>query len=117
MNGPVIVPDRWRRIEELFHVSSEMPEPQRRAFLREACGNDEQLRRELETLLAIDDHESLLIAGIVDDATNSLLLDEEPGATAAEPDRAKGAAPLSAPVSTPDSDGAGPQSGGVHKDA
>lgn len=65
--------DRWRRIEDLFRASSEIPEEQRDVFLREACGADDKLRGEVESLLANDVEESPLIAGIIDDATADML--------------------------------------------
>jgi hypothetical protein len=70
-------PDRWRRLEELFQASVDIPEGERDAFLREECGTDDQLRLEVENLLASDLEESPLIGSIVDNATNSLLIDEE----------------------------------------
>jgi hypothetical protein len=62
MNGASFAPDRWRRIEELFHQSIELPEEQRAAFLRDRCGADQGMIREIEALLAADDQESPLIA-------------------------------------------------------
>jgi len=44
-------PDRWKRIESLFHESLEMQPPARSAFLDEHCGADRQLRDEIEELL------------------------------------------------------------------
>jgi serine/threonine-protein kinase len=44
-------PDRWRRVEELFHEASELPHSQRTAFLQRSCANDPELRREVESLL------------------------------------------------------------------
>jgi eukaryotic-like serine/threonine-protein kinase len=44
--------DRWRKIEELFQAAQERPEGQRAAFLEEACTEDEDLRRDVESLLA-----------------------------------------------------------------
>lgn len=76
MSGVPLAADRWRRIEEIFHACIDLPQPQRAAFLLETCGPDEQLRMEIESLLEADYQESLLIAGIVDDATASLLEDE-----------------------------------------
>lgn len=73
MSRPAFVPERWRRIEELFQASVELPETQRSNFLLEECGSDDALRAEVESLLANDDQESPLIAGIVDDVTASLL--------------------------------------------
>jgi hypothetical protein len=78
MSGVAFAPDRWRRIEELFHSTIELPESQRLDYLRDQCGADDQLRQEIESLLKADYQESPLIAGIVDDATNSLMLEDEP---------------------------------------
>jgi hypothetical protein len=43
--------ERWR-IESVYDQAAARPEPDRAAFLREACAGDEALRREVETLLA-----------------------------------------------------------------
>lgn len=77
MTGPSFAPDRWRRIEELFHAAIDLPEDESAEFLRQTCGADEELRREIESLLAADDRESPVIAGIVDDAAASLLDEED----------------------------------------
>jgi serine/threonine-protein kinase len=78
MTGPAFSPDRWRRIEEIFQASLEVTEDKRDAFLRERCKGDDQLRLEVENLLANDYEESPLIGSIVDDATNSLLEEDGP---------------------------------------
>jgi hypothetical protein len=77
MIAPQFAPERWRRLEELFQASVDIPEEQRDSFLREECGSDDQLRLEVENLLANDIEESPLIGSIVDNATNSLLIDED----------------------------------------
>src|SRR5262245_43973214 len=45
-------PDRWRRIEALYHSALERESKQRAAFLAEACSNDTTLRHEVESLLS-----------------------------------------------------------------
>jgi eukaryotic-like serine/threonine-protein kinase len=45
-------PHDWRRVEELFHAALQRAPAEREAFLRETCGGDEELRREVESLLA-----------------------------------------------------------------
>ena len=45
-------PERWQQIEALYHAVSARPAAARPAFLVEACGGDEALRREVESLLA-----------------------------------------------------------------
>ncbi|HEY0799423.1 MAG TPA: serine/threonine-protein kinase [Steroidobacteraceae bacterium] len=46
--------ERWRRISALFDLSLEAPEAERAAVLNEACGGDEELRSEVQALLAAD---------------------------------------------------------------
>ena len=45
-------PELWRRVEELCHRALELDESRRAEFLERAWGNDEVLRREVESLLA-----------------------------------------------------------------
>src|ERR1043166_5104517 len=47
-----MTPDRWQRIEEIYHSAQEREGGQRIAFLNEACAGDEALRQEVESLLA-----------------------------------------------------------------
>src|ERR1700674_5475889 len=47
-------PERWQKIEELYHSALERELSQRAAFLKEACTGDEGLFREVRSLL---DHE------------------------------------------------------------
>ena len=42
----------WARVEELYHAALERPVAEREAFLDQACSGDEDLRREVESLLA-----------------------------------------------------------------
>jgi len=45
-------PERWRHIEKLYHAVLEQEAGDRVAFLAEACQHDDELRREVELLLA-----------------------------------------------------------------
>ena len=78
MSEPPIPPDRWHRIEEIFHSAIELPEEQRDAFLRESCGADHELQSDVQRLLASDDQESPVIGGIIDNATAGLLGEDTP---------------------------------------
>ena len=42
---------RWNQIWDLFHRALELPASDRHAFLQRACGEDQDLRREVESLL------------------------------------------------------------------
>ena len=50
-------PHEWARVEELFHAALVRAPAEREAFLREACAGDEELRREVQSLLA-QEHEA-----------------------------------------------------------
>jgi hypothetical protein len=45
-------PERWQRIDELFLAALEYEAEERAAFLDDACGDDDSLRREVESLIA-----------------------------------------------------------------
>ena len=45
-------PERWGKIESIFHKALEAEESRRAAVLEESCAGDEDLRREVESLLA-----------------------------------------------------------------
>jgi Tol biopolymer transport system component/predicted Ser/Thr protein kinase len=49
-----MAPERWEQIARLHRAGLEREESQRAAFLREACAGDEDLRREVESLLAYE---------------------------------------------------------------
>ncbi len=46
-----MTPERWHRIEELYHAARAQPAADRAAFLARACRGDETLRVEVESLL------------------------------------------------------------------
>lgn len=48
-------PRRFARLNELFDGARALERPRRAAYLAEACGGDDELRREVEELLAEDD--------------------------------------------------------------
>src|SRR5262245_726306 len=44
--------ERWQQVKELFNAACECAPERRTAFLDEACAGSEDLRREVESLLA-----------------------------------------------------------------
>ncbi|MBL9076141.1 MAG: serine/threonine protein kinase [Planctomycetes bacterium] len=58
--------ERWTRIEAAFHEVAELPGPQRAERLVAVCGDDDDLRRQVQRLLAADASpaDPLLDAGI-----------------------------------------------------
>ena len=47
-------PDRWRKVDELFEAALEREPQARAAFLDKACGDDTDLRREVEKMLSFE---------------------------------------------------------------
>jgi serine/threonine protein kinase len=46
-----MTPERWAQVKETFHSAVELDETQRQEYLTKTCGSDEDLRREVESLL------------------------------------------------------------------
>src|SRR5262249_43198394 len=47
-------PERWEKVAELYHSAREREAADRSLFLAGACEGDDELRREVESLLAQD---------------------------------------------------------------
>lgn len=56
-----MTPERMRQIEDIFHAACEMPPGEREEYLAKICGSDEELRREVELLLASDGEAGSLV--------------------------------------------------------
>ena len=54
-------PERWQQVDQLFQAALEREPEERAAFISEACGGDDSLRREVEALLASDGQAGSLI--------------------------------------------------------
>jgi len=48
------MPERWNQIEKLYHAAVALEPGERDAFLEQACNGDQELRQEVESLLARD---------------------------------------------------------------
>ena len=53
-------PKHWDSVKDLFGAALEVERDQRSAFLREACGSNESLRAEIESLLSAYENSSEL---------------------------------------------------------
>jgi serine/threonine protein kinase/Tfp pilus assembly protein PilF len=47
-----MTPERWKQIDQLFEAALEIAAERRSAFLQEKCAGDDELRKEVETLLS-----------------------------------------------------------------
>jgi serine/threonine protein kinase len=57
--------DRWNLIEEIFQSALERPLPERHDFVIQACGDDSELRSEVESLLASDRDATTVLNSLV----------------------------------------------------
>jgi eukaryotic-like serine/threonine-protein kinase len=71
-----VEPELWRRVEELCHSALELQGSQRDEFLERACGNDEVLRREVESLLAHEKNAERFIESPALEAMGKLVANE-----------------------------------------
>lgn len=70
-------PDRWARLEALFHEASALPTEDLDAFLDDRCGDDPELRIHIERLIAVDASTTALVDRDLA-AYASPLFDDEP---------------------------------------
>jgi serine/threonine-protein kinase len=83
-----VTPDRWATIERLYHAALARPSEQRAPFLADACAGDDELRHEVESLLARSDSAEHLLtegaakaaAALVSDVGRSVLTGRRLGA-------------------------------------
>jgi Tol biopolymer transport system component/predicted Ser/Thr protein kinase len=47
-----MIPEFWQRVEELYHLVLQQDPSQRAAFIKQACSDDEEMEREIKSLLA-----------------------------------------------------------------
>ena len=57
--------DRWNLIEEIFQGALDRPLPERRDFVFQACGDDSELRSEVESLLESDHDAATVLQSLV----------------------------------------------------
>src|SRR5579884_3522272 len=67
------MPADRQKTEALFFAAVELPPGQRSRFLEESCGNDPQLRREVESLLNADESRGPDLLASVESAARDLL--------------------------------------------
>jgi len=76
-------PERYQQVCDLFHAACELPESQRSAFLDARINGDEDLRAQVETMLAQDDSEDDAVGGLAVGFGRQLVGDVDAGAMAA----------------------------------
>ena len=68
-------PERWQKIDQLFHLALEQEPHRRTGFLEQECSGDESLRSEVEALISSHEEPSNFIETLVADVAAGLLTD------------------------------------------
>ena len=71
-------PERWREIENLYHQALALKGGERAAFLDRACKGDDDLRRELESLLSFESRAENFIEVPAFEVAATMLKDQTP---------------------------------------
>jgi eukaryotic-like serine/threonine-protein kinase len=76
-------PERWRRVEQLYHSAADLAAESREAFLIQACDGDKDLQEEVQSLLAQVPSTTELLGGLFSNVAEDPLTDAhctaEPG--------------------------------------
>src|SRR5678815_3600338 len=70
-----MTPERWRRVESILEAAIDLDAASRSDLLARECGNDTELREEVESLLAFDNEGSETLAQVVRGAATAFEAD------------------------------------------
>ncbi len=70
-------PERWQQIEAIYHDTLEQAPAARADFLRQVCGEDDNLRCEVESLLASHDQAASFIESSPDDVVAGMMAEKQ----------------------------------------
>ncbi len=69
--------ERWRRVEDIFHRAADIAPEHRADYLKRACAGDDELRDQVEKLLANDRADSDVVEAAIADVVDQLPATEE----------------------------------------
>ena len=72
-----MTPERWQKVKEIFQSALERAPSERSAFLAGACGGDETLREEVESLIASHEKDGSFIDSPAYEAAAELIVNEK----------------------------------------
>ncbi len=79
-----MTPERMQQIEAIFHDACNLAPDERATFVAQACAGDEDLRREVELLLAADEQAATLIEAPAYQMAAPLLIENQPSSLAGQ---------------------------------
>jgi serine/threonine protein kinase/Tol biopolymer transport system component len=69
--------NHWQRVKNLFHAAVDLPRAEREVFLSDACGADNDLRSEVESLIASHEKDGSFIDSPAYEAAAQLIVNEK----------------------------------------
>jgi hypothetical protein len=72
-----MTPERWQQVKEIFHSALQHEPEQRSGFLSNACGGDELLRQEVESLISSHEKDGSFINSPAYEAVAGPFADDE----------------------------------------
>jgi len=79
-----VTQERWQRLEAVLNGAMEREGAARASYLHEVCGDDDELRREAESLLSFHEDAEVVISGVIQGAAEQFEADDAPALTAGE---------------------------------
>lgn len=73
-----MTPERWQQVDEIFQAAIELNPAERLSFLETSCAGDEELRREVESLITSDEQGLSVVDSPAYEVAAGLLLGETP---------------------------------------
>ncbi len=73
--------DRWQRVEQLYHSALKIPVDQREPFLQEQCKDDDDLKREVDSLLSFESSAAGFIESPAFEIAAKMVADGRPATT------------------------------------
>src|SRR5256885_16934760 len=72
-----MTPERWQKVKEIFQSALDRAPYERSAFLANACGGDESLRKEVESLIAAHEKHGSFIDSPAYEGPAAMLADDQ----------------------------------------
>src|SRR5215813_12142855 len=68
-----MTPKRWQKVKEIFHAALDKPAAERMQFVAHACNGDDELRKEVESLLSSSEKDGSFIDSPAYEAAATLI--------------------------------------------
>lgn len=73
-----MTPERWQQVNELFHSALKYDPAQRVSYLNQVCDGDQELRQEVESLIASHNDGDHFIGAFPIEAATRLIAEDRP---------------------------------------